>query len=609
MSNSVTNRLFKMVISYWPLLIVSTISAFIYVAFNGLSVWLTASLFNNILTDFEDLIINQDNLRNTKVSINDQLKYWTNELILRDSAIESLKVLCYTIIGSFLFKNIFLYIKNIALTYIQFNLITKLRVRLYAHLQKMSLSYFDRSQSGALSSIVLNDVSNMRVAFGASFHKLFVEPINIILFVSLLLIINLKLALIAIVIIPLSGAIVIFIGRSIRRKSKRTAEKIARIMSIMAENLNSIRVVKSFSMESFEIDRFTSEQKRYYQLIFRRAKLRLISSPIIEMIGAFIGVCLLWIGGHDVLMAQNMNSEDFIRFILILFSVLGPIRNLSNVSVDLQKGFASADRVFEVLETPESIKSKPDATTISELNDQICFNNVSFNYDGTDSVLKDVSFNMKKGTVTALVGSSGSGKSTIADLIPRFYDVVDGSVTIDDVDIKDIEINSLRRLMGIVSQETILFNDTIGSNIKYGLQSVSDKRLEVAAKNANALDFIKEQPEGFETMIGEKGVRLSGGQRQRIAIARGILKNPPILILDEATSSLDTESEHLVQTAIDNLMADRTVLVIAHRLTTVENADSILVMDSGQIVASGTHQELLSQEGIYTRLYNKQFKK
>jgi len=482
MSNSVTNRLFKMVISYWPLLIVSTISAFIYVAFNGLSVWLTASLFNNILTDFEDLIVNHDNLRNTKVSINDQLKYWTNELILRDSALESLKVLCYTIIGSFLFKNIFLYIKNIVLTYIQFNLITKLRVRLYAHLQKMSLSYFDKSQSGALSSIVLNDVSNMRVAFGASFHKLFVEPINIILFVALLLIINLKLALISIIIVPLSGAIVILIGRSIRRKSKRTAEKIARIMSIMAENLNSIRVVKSFSMESFETDRFTSEQKRYYQLIFRRAKLRLISSPIIEMIGAFIGVCLLWIGGHDVLVSHNMNSEDFIRFILILFSVLGPIRNLSNVSVELQKGFASADRVFEVLDTPESIKSKPNATTISELNDQISFNNVSFNYDGNDRVLKDVSFNMKKGTVTAVVGSSGAGKSTIADLIPRFYDVVDGSVKMDGVDIKDIEINSLRRLMGIVSQETILFNDTIGSNIKYGLQGVSDNRLEGGQK-------------------------------------------------------------------------------------------------------------------------------
>ena len=608
MSNSVTNRLFKMVVAYWPLLIVSTISAFIYVAFNGLSVWLTASLFNNILTDFEDLIINHDNLRNAKVSINDQLKYWTNELILRDSALASLKILCYTIIGSFLFKNIFLYIKNIALTYIQFNLITKLRVRLYAHLQKMSLSYFDNSQSGELSSIVLNDVSNMRVAFGTSFHKLFVEPINIILFVALLLIINLKLALISIIIVPLSGAIVIFIGRSIRRKSKRTAEKIARIMSIMAENLNSIRVVKSFSMESFETDRFTHEQERYYQLIFRRAKLRLISSPIIEMIGASIGVCLLWIGGHDVLVAQNMNSEDFIRFILILFSVLGPIRNLSNVSVELQKGNASADRVFEVLDTTETIKSKPDAVTINDFNDQICFNNVSFNYDGTDSVLEDVSFNMKKGTVTALVGSSGAGKSTIADLIPRFYDVVDGSIKIDDSDIRDLELNSLRKMMGIVSQETILFNDTIGANIKYGLQKVSDGKLEEAAKNANALDFINKQPNGFDTVIGEKGVRLSGGQRQRIAIARAILKNPAILILDEATSSLDAESEYLVQKAIDNLMTDRTVLVIAHRLTTVENADFIIAMENGKVVETGAHQDLLKQDGIYTRLYNKQFK-
>ena len=379
-------------------------------------------------------------------------------------------------------------------------------------------------------------------------------------------------------------------------------------MSIMAENLNSIRVVKSFSMESFETDRFTNEQERYYQLIFRRAKLRLISSPIIEMIGASIGVCLLWIGGHDVLVAQNMNSEDFIRFILILFSVLGPIRNLSNVSVELQKGFASADRVFEVLDTTETIKSKPDAVTINDFNDQICFNNVSFNYDGTDSVLKDVSFNMKKGTVTALVGSSGAGKSTIADLIPRFYDVVDGSIKIDDFDITDLELNSLRKMMGIVSQETILFNDTIGANIKYGLQKVSDGKLEEAAKNANALDFINKQPNGFDTVIGEKGVRLSGGQRQRIAIARAILKNPAILILDEATSSLDTESEYLVQKAIDNLMAERTVLVIAHRLTTVENADLIVAMENGQIVEIGTHQDLLKQDGIYTRLYNKQFK-
>jgi subfamily B ATP-binding cassette protein MsbA len=288
---------------------------------------------------------------------------------------------------------------------------------------------------------------------------------------------------------------------------------------------------------------------------------------------------------------------------------LQPIRSLSNVSINLQKGFASADRVFDVLDTQPSIVSKPNALKIDDVNEHIVFKNVAFNYEGTENILENISFSMVKGTVTALVGASGSGKSTIADLIPRFYDAVDGKIEIDGVDIRDLDINVLRKVMGIVSQETILFNDTIGANIKYGLQSVSDQQLKAAAKNANALDFILEQPNGFETMIGEKGVRLSGGQRQRIAIARAILKNPSILILDEATSSLDTESEYLVQKAIDNLMADRTVLVIAHRLTTVENADTIVVMKNGQIVDIGSHNDLLKKDGVYTRLYKKQFKK
>ena len=377
----------------------------------------------------------------------------------------------------------------------------------------------------------------------------------------------------------------------------------------MSENLNSIRIVKSFAMEAFETNRFEKEQDRHYALDLRQAKLRLISSPITEMIGAFIAVILLWIGGHDVLVSNDMSSEDFIRFILILFSVLQPIRSLSNVSINLQKGFASADRVFDVLDTQPSIVSKPNAMKIDDVNEQIMFKNVGFNYEGTENILENISFSMKKGTVTALVGASGAGKSTIADLIPRFYDVVDGKIEIDGIDIKNLDINALRKMMGIVSQETILFNDTIGGNIKYGLRSVNDQQLKNAAKNANALDFILEQPNGFETMIGEKGVRLSGGQRQRIAIARAILKNPSILILDEATSSLDTESEYLVQKAIDNLLVDRTVLVIAHRLTTVENADTIIVMKDGQIVDLGSHDDLLKKDGLYTRLYKKQFKK
>ena len=608
MEKSIYRRLYDLVAGYWPYLLASSISAFIYVAFNGLSVWLTATLFNNILTDFDELIKTQSLLASSKASLNDQLKFWTNKLILRDTAIESLKVLCYTLIASFLIKNIFLYIKNISLTYIQFNLIKKLRAQLYSHLQSLSLSFFDKRQTGELSSIVINDVSNMRVAFGTSFHKLFVEPINILVFISLLFIINLKLALLSIIIVPLTGAVVVVIGKSIRRRSRRTAEKIARIMGIMSENLNSIRIIKSFAMEAFETNRFKQEQERHYILDLRQAKLRLISSPVTEMIGAFIAVVLLWIGGHDVLVSNDMTSEDFIRFILILFSVLQPIRSLSKVGINLQNGFASADRVFNVLDTVPAIVSKPNAIKIKDVKDEITFNNVGFNYDGTDRILKDISFTMKKGTVTALVGASGAGKSTIADLIPRFYDVINGKIEIDGNDIRDLDINSLRKMMGIVSQETILFNDTIGSNIKYGLQSVTDDQLQKAAKNANAYDFISEQPNGFETVIGEKGVRLSGGQRQRIAIARAILKNPSILILDEATSSLDTESEYKVQKAVDNLMADRTVLVIAHRLSTVENADKIVVMEDGEIADFGSHQDLLKKDGVYTRLYKKQFK-
>ena len=608
MNTSVYKRLTKLVIPYWPFLVLSTVSAFIYVIFNSLSIWLTASLFNNILMDFDELVRDHDILTRTKISINDHLKYWTNEMILRDSPLESLKILCLVLLGSFLVKNIFLYLKNISLTYIQFNLITNLRNHLYGHLHSMSLSYFDRARSGELTSIVINDVSNMRVALGTSFHKLFVEPINIVVFVTLLIIINVKLALVATIIVPLTGATIIFIGKSIRRKSKRTAEKIARIMNIMTENLNSIRVVKASAMEGQETERFHKEQKRYYQLLLRRAKLRLISSPMTETIGAFIGVTLLWIGGRDVILEAGMRSEDFIRFILILFSVLGPVRLLSNVSMELQKGAASAERVFNILDTPSTIFSKPDAENITVFNDCISFDQVSFHYEGSDTVLDDVSFKLKKGTILALVGPSGAGKSTIADLIPRFYDVTSGRITIDDKNICDIELNSLRRLMGIVSQETILFDDTIRSNITYGIKSTDNDQLQEAAEAANTLDFILEQSHGFDTVIGEKGVRLSGGQRQRIAIARAVLKNPSILILDEATSSLDTESERLVQSALETLITDRTVLVIAHRLSTIQKADMIIVMDEGRIVEQGNHDDLVSKKGLYSKLHENQFR-
>ena len=603
MSQSIYSRLGRLIFPYWPVLLVSTISALIYVVFNSLSIWLTASLINNILTDFDKLVENHRALSNEIISLNDQLKYWTNELILRDSPLETVKILCIIILAVFIIKNIFLYIKNICLTYVQYNLITKIRNDLYHHFHNLSLSFFDREKSGELTSIVVTDVSNMRIALGTSFHKLFVEPINILMFISLLFIINTKLAIYATAIIPITAMIIFWIGRSIRRKSRRTAKQIAGIMGIITEILNSIRVVKAFGTEDIERKRFKQEQDHYYNLISKRAKLRLITSPITETIGAMIGVSLLWVGGVDVLVTGTMSSEDFIRFILILFSVLGPVRLLSNVSVNLQTGVASAERVFNILDTPPDIIEKPDALDLKDFSKEIQFDSVGFNYDGGGKVLSDVSFSIHKGSIVAIVGPSGAGKSTIADLIPRFYEVKEGAITIDGQDIRDIKLFSLRNKMGIVTQETILFDETIESNITYGISESTEEDLIASSKAANAYDFIQDQPNGFQTVIGEKGVKLSGGQRQRIAIARAIFNNPPFLILDEATSALDTKSERLVQNALDNLMKNRTVLVIAHRLSTVKNADQIIVMDAGKIIQKGTHQELIQNDGLYNRLY------
>ena len=472
----------------------------------------------------------------------------------------------------------------------------------------MSLSFFNRQKSGELTSIIVNDVANMRQALTVGFQRMFVEPINILVFTSLLFIISWQLASIAVIIIPLAGFVIVKISRSIRRKSRRTAVKIAGITNIITETLASIRVVKAFAMEDYEVDRFTKETDNYYNLMFRRSRLRSIAPPITETLGVLIGVLLLWIGGSEVLADKGITSEDFIRFILIMFSALQPIRSLSNVFAEVQVGAASAERVFHILDTKPTIIDRNNAIKNVEFNDQVLFDNVSFQYeDGESKVLEDVNFSIKKGSVVALVGASGSGKSTIADLIPRFFEPSKGKIKLDNVDIRDVGIKSLRKLMGIVTQETILFNDTISGNIAYGQNEVELTKIVEAAKVANAKEFINDLPHGFDTVIGEKGVRLSGGQRQRLAIARALLKDPPILILDEATPSLDTESEKNVQEAIDNLMKDRTVLVIAHRLSTIINADQIIVLDNGKIVESGSHTELLEKDGIYKNLYNIQF--
>lgn len=600
--------MFKLVIQHWPYLLLSTLASLIYVVLNSASIWLTASLINNILMDFQQLVADHSQLTGeNSLTLNEKLKFWTDGFILRGTPQETLKVLCLIIMVVFLTKNIFLYMKNYFMTVVQFHLITEMRNRLYKHFNALSLSYFDQKKSGELTSIIINDVANLRRALGTSFHQLLVEPINLLAFIILLFIISWKLALLSIVILPIAGLTILSIGRSIRRKSKRTAAMIAGITNIITETLSSIRVVKAFAMEGYEVQRFFKETHHYFQLILRRAKLRLLASPITETLGVMIGVLLLWVGGVEVLSGEGLTPEDFLRFILLLFAMMDPLRKLSKVNVSLQAGAASAERIFSILDTEPNIVDKTDSVKIDSFEKQIMFNNVSFKYEFNDTVLKDISFEIEKGSVVALVGSSGAGKSTLADLIPRFYDVDKGGITIDGHDIRDLSLNSLRRLMGIVTQETILFNDTVRANIAYGQIDVNDEQVIPAAKAANALEFINELSEGFDTVIGEKGVKLSGGQRQRLAIARAIMKNPPILILDEATSALDTESERLVHKALETLMVDRTVLVIAHRLSTVTNADKIILLDKGEIKEMGTHNELMEKKGLYSNLYNIQF--
>jgi len=602
---------FKRIIEFikpeWAFMSISLATGLFYVIFNSISIWLTASLVNNVLIDFDQLVRDQEKLLgNQDPSINERLKITVNDFILRETNIETLKVLCLTIILIFVLKNIFLYFKNLTMSYVQLRIVTHLRNRIYAHLQTLSLSFFHRRKSGDLSSVVLHDVNLLNQSIGTTFQKVIVEPINILAFTILLFIISWKLMLVALFIIPFSQFVIQTIGQSIRRKARRNTRQIGGILSIITENLSTTRIVKAFSMEKNEIDRFDQESWKYFSLLFRSSKLRLLSSPIIETIGVSMAVILLWLGGSEVMVGSSLSSEDFLRFMFLLFSMLGPVRSLSNVHITLQNGYASAERIFDILDEKTEVVDTGQFD-IKTLDNELIFEDVNFDYGEGSFQLNNISFQIQKGETIALVGASGAGKSTIADLIPRFYDVNKGKIVIDGKDIKDYRIDSLRKMMGIVTQETILLNTSIRNNITYGASDIDEKKLIEAANSANACEFIDDLEHKYDTTIGERGVKLSGGQQQRIAIARSIYKNPSFLLLDEATSALDTKSERLVQSALDNLMKNRTVLVIAHRLSTIKNANKIIVMDMGEIVEVGTHDELYESGGVYRRLYDIQF--
>ncbi len=592
---------------YWPLIALTLALSLVYVALNAFSLWMVSSLINTILVSPENIPVTSMDI-SVAGTVYDRLRSWTATLIQQRTPLSTLAKLCWILLAVFLAKNVALYMKNMVAGIMENRLIRDLRNDLFRHIQSLSLSYFDNQNTAVISSIVLNDVTQVRRAFTVSIQKVVVEPVNLLVFTTMLFIISWQLSTMAIPLIPLAALATTRLGRSLRHRARRTAEQIAGVMSVLQENLRSIRIVKTFVREAHEIRRFSTENDRYYHLVFRRITVKNLNAPLTEMIGVTVGIAMLWVGGQQVLLGRGVGPDEFMSFIIFMFAMVQPLRSLSNVNAEIQIGLASTDRIFGLLDIPAGIAEKNNAIELASFNDSIRFDNVTFSYSGGDKpAVHEINTEIKRGEVVALVGASGSGKSTFVDLIPRLYDATAGSITLDGHDVRDLKIQTLRNLIGVVTQETLLFDTTVRDNILYGDPLASDEQVVAALKAAHAWEFVEELPQGLDTVIGEQGTKLSGGQRQRLAIARALLKNPPILILDEATSALDSESEKRVQDAIDRLVRDRTVIVIAHRLSTIQRANKIIVLEDGRMVESGSHEELISLKGQYRKLHEMQF--
>ncbi len=536
------------------------------------------------------------------------LKDKFNQLIVGKTRVETLGRFCILVFLIFLIKNLFWYGQSFLIVRAEEGVIMDLRNELYRHFHVLPLEYFHGQRTGVLISRITNDITLVRGAVANGFAQALRQGGLSLVYLFLVFWASWKLALVALLLFPPAALIIGKFGRKVRRSSTLTQEKMGNMTSVMQETISGIRVVKAFVMERFEIRKFTDTTRDYFRAKVKLTRIGSLGPPLTEILGVFAAVLLLWFAGKDIV-AGNLDASRFFLFLFALLSLMQPVRTLSHLNIDIQQGLAAAKRIFEVLDTEPKTKNHPEAVEINSLKDKVTFENISFSYDGSEKkVLSDMKFEAKAGEIIALVGPSGAGKSTLVDLLPRFYDPTSGEIRIDGIDLKRIDLPSLRNLMGIVTQETILFNDTVWNNIAYGHDHASQEEVEASARAANAHQFIMDMPEKYQTIIGDRGVKISGGERQRLAIARALFKNPPVLIFDEATSSLDTESEALVQEAIDRLMKGRTVFVIAHRLSTIQNADKIVVLDDGKIVQMGKHGNLIRQEGLYKRLYEMQFK-
>ncbi len=537
--------------------------------------------------------------------LEDYLNFFITQKIESDGQYSVLIIMICFVLAAFLLKNISGYFSNFFLAYLRNGILKDIRNDLYEKSVSLPISYFSEKRKGDIISRISADVNEIQNSLLAILELLVREPLTIIFTIIVMFSISVKLTIFVFIFIPVSGIIISWIGKSLKKHSQRVQQENGVFLSILDETLNGLKVIKGFNGEQRFISTFKKSTSRLYKFANDLAHRQNLASPTSEFLGIIVIAVILLYGGRMVLVDNTLTPDQFITYMALAYNILTPAKAISKASYKVKAGNASADRVLEVLQTESTIKDVSDATLKNKFTTSIDLHDISFKYED-NLVLKNFSLNVPKGTSVALVGQSGSGKSTIANLVTRFYDVNDGYIAIDGEDIRTVTKHSLRSLMGLVTQDSILFNDTVKNNILLGKESASDEDIINALKIANAWEFVKDLPKGIETNIGDAGGKLSGGQKQRLSIARAVLKNPPIMILDEATSALDTESERLVQDALEKMMEHRTSIIIAHRLSTIQNADKIVVMSKGEIAEQGTHTELLSKNGVYKKLVDMQ---
>jgi len=540
-----------------------------------------------------------------KEYFSDYANFFINQRVEENGQISALIMICVMVIVLFFFKNLFGYLAKYFIASLQNGMLRDIRYKIYEKITELPISFFTEKRKGDFISRITSDVQVIQTSFLKMLEMFVKEPLTIIFTLLGMILISWKLTVFVFVFLPISGGIISAIGKKLKSDSTKAQEESAHFLSLVEETLSSLKIIKGFNAEEKFRQRFGESVNRLNKILNSLLHRQQLASPMSEFLGVVVITIILWFGGRMVLISGSMDAATFIGFLTLTYNILTPAKNISKASYSIREGNASAERILEIIETESHIKDAPNAIHKESFEEQITIENISFAYE-EEKVLKNFSMTVKKGQTIALVGQSGSGKSTIANLVTRFYDVQEGAIKVDGINIKDITKKSLRDLMGLVTQDSILFNDSVRNNIAIGKENASETEIIQALKIANAWEFVAELPQGLDTNIGDAGGKLSGGQKQRLSIARAVLKDSPIMILDEATSALDTESEKLVQIALENMTQDKTSIVIAHRLSTIQKADNIIVMQKGEIVEQGKHQELLDKNGTYRKLVEMQ---